>query len=324
MKKGKKFMAVVLMAALCLVMTACGHAVPSAELTVDSATGTGTASFTMVIPKNGVPDVGNNFIEPNGDDGPNETAYIKDPEALLELARNNLPEDFTIVMEEQTKMVEQEDEFGDVVAVDEGSFDYTVTFSFDSIDDYNAKMKRWLPQQYWDAAQEVLGTEVIEAALATDTRSLSVDMRILDVICQWAFNLASTDTTGAVVDGGSGFDYQYFYNMDQASVTVVLDGQEVSGRYGSDSNLLTAGDAGAEPPATEAVETQPATAGLSPTEPSTAEPATTEPSPTAPSEEAQNGGLSTGAIAAIVAGILVVVVVAVVCAVAVIRKRGKK
>lgn len=301
----RKIAALALAAILCLAMAACGHAAPSGRLEMDSATGAGTASFTMVVPKNGAPDVGNNFVEPNGNDGPNDTAYITSPDALLKLLQDNVPEGFTVTVEEQTKLVDHEDEFGDIDTVDEGSFDYTIAFSFIGIADYNAKIRQWLPQQYWDAAREALGAEVGEAVLTTGGGTgLTADMRILDVICQWAFDLISTDTTGAVVDGGSGFDYQYCYNMDKAAFTVVLDGEEASARYGASDNLLTAGSAAADvtdPPATNPPETDP-------------------PAANSPGEEPAEG-LSGGAVAAIVA---VVLATAAICVVIVLRIRGKK
>ena len=75
--KRRNLVMCVVMLAVCLVLAACGHGVPSGVIEFDPETGNGTAAFTMVVPKNGAPDVGNNFIEPNGDDGPNNTGYIK-------------------------------------------------------------------------------------------------------------------------------------------------------------------------------------------------------------------------------------------------------
>lgn len=305
----RKIAVLALAAILCLTMAACGHAVPSGRLEMDSATGAGTASFTMVVPKNGARDVGNNFVEPNGNDGPNHTAYITNPDALLKLVQDNVPEGFTVTMEEQTRMVDHEDEFGDIDTVDEGSFDYSITFSFNGIEDYNARMKQWLPQKYWDAAKNALAAEAGEAVLTTDGgAALTADMRILDVICQWAFDLISTDTTGAVVDGGSGFDFQYCYNMDKASFAVVLDGEESSARYGTSNNLVTVGSAAAD-----------ATTPSVTNQPETDLPATNPPA-TAPADEEPAEGPSGGVVAAIVA----VVFAAAICIVIVLRKRGKK
>lgn len=302
MTRCKKFVLILTVIALCAAMAACGHGVPSGIVEMDPETGDGTASFTMVVPKNGAPDVGNNFVEPNGDDGPNNTSYITSPDALLTLIQNNIPEGFTVTMNEVTKMVEQEDEFGDVDTVDQGSFDYTISFPFNGIEDLNAKLKQWLPQQYWDAAAAVLTFEVKEAALS-DT-ALTLDIHILDVIAQWAFTLTSTDTTGAVVDGGSGFDYAYYYNMAKSTLTVKLGKIETTGRYDTVELSVTAG---------VPEETVPPTTDEPGTEPAPTDPAPTDPAPTESESELPVG--------TIVAVILVVAAVAVVL---ILRKRGGK
>lgn len=297
----KKIIFVITALALCLMLAACGQAVPHGTIEMDPTTGAGSASFMMVVPKNGAPDVGNNFIEPNGDDGPNNTAYIKNPEALKELIANNLPEGFTVEMEEVEKLVEREDEFGDPDTVDEGSFNYTVSFSFNSADDFNAKLKTWLPQTHWDAAAAVLTFEVKEAVLANS--GLTVDMHILDVIGQWAFTLISTDTTGAVVDGGSGFDYAYVYNLAKSTMTLKVGDDEVTERYDTVAMDVVAGAAPApSEPATEPSQTD----------------APTDPAPTEPSaqEPAGMGPVIIGVIAAVVVLAAVVVIVLV--------RKGKK
>lgn len=299
----KNLAILVAMLVLCLALAACGHAVPSGTIEMDPETGEGTAVFTMVVPKNGAPDVGNNFIEPNGNDAPNNAGYIKSPQALLDLIKANVPEGFEVTMEEVTKMVDREDEFGDVDTVDQGSFDYTIRFSFTGVEDFNAKMKQWLPQQYWDAAAAVLTFDVKEAALADG--GLSVDMHILDVISQWAFTLTSTDTTGAVVDGGSGFDYIYYYNLAKSTLTVKLGTVEASERY---DTVQMSVNAGGTPAPTEPAPTQPA-----PTEPAPTEPAPTEPAPAG--EEGSSAGLIIGIVAAVAVAAVVVVVI--------LRKRGK-
>ena len=309
MMKRRNLVMCVVMLAVCLVLAACGHGVPSGVIEFDPETGNGTAAFTMVVPKNGAPDVGNNFIEPNGDDGPNNTGYIKSPDALLDLVKANVPEGFEVSMEEVTKLVEVKDEFGDVDTIDQGSFDYTITFSFNGVEDFNAKMKQWLPQQYWDAAQAVLTFAVQEATLVDG--ALSVDMHILDVIGQWAFTLTSTDTTGAVVDGGSGFDYAYYYNLAKSTLTVKVGTVETTERYDTVQMNVTAGVAAPEEPQpTEPQPTQP-----QPTQPQ--QPA--EPQPTQPQggEEApaNNTGLIIGIVLAVVAVAAAVVVI--------LRKRGK-
>lgn len=299
MKNCKKILAVLILAAMCVALVACGHAVPSATIEIDPQTGAGSAQFTMVVPKNGAPDVGNNFVTPNGDDGPNNTGYITSPDALLTLMQDSVPEGFTVTKNEVTNMVDHTDEFGDVDTVDEGSFDYTIAFSFTGIDDYNAKVKTWLAQKYWDAVQEAKGAAVQEAVMQDG--SVTIDTWILDVICQWAFDVISTDTTGAVVDGGSGFDITYCYNMDKSSLTLKVGGQEETVRYGSEDSKLTVGSA----PAPTDAPTDP-----KPTQPTSGEPAPTNP----PTSDSPSTGLIIGIV-------LVVAAIAAVIVVVIIRKK---
>ncbi len=293
----KNLVGIALLLALSLLLVACGQGVPSGVIEIDPETGAGTATFTMVVPKNGAPDVGNNFIEPNGDDGPNNAGYITSPDALLTLIQANVPEGFTVTMNEVTKNVEQEDEFGDLSYVDQGSFDYTISFSFTGIDDFNAKIKQWLPQQHWDAAEAVLTFAVQEATFADG--KLSVDMHILDVIAQWAYTLVSTDTTGAVVDGGSGFDYAYCYNLAKSTLELKVGTAQASERYDTVQIIVAAGNTAAP--------TEP-----TPTEPTPTEPAPTEPAPTEPASTDSDGssaglwiGIGVGAVAIILVAALV-------------------
>ena len=284
--KRRNLIVCAVMLAVCLVLAACGHGVPSGIIEFDPATGNGTATFTMVVPKNGAPDVGNNFIEPNGDDGPNNTGYIKSPDALLDLVKANVPEGFEVSMEEAVKIVEVQDEFGDVDTIDQGSFDYTITFSFNGVEDYNAKIKQWMPQQHWDAAEAILTFAVQEATLVDGV--LTVDMHILDVLTQWAFTLVSTDTTGAVVDGGSGFDYTYCYNLAKSTLTVKVGAAEATERYDVVQMSVSAGSA------------------------APVEPEATEPQPTEPAAPAEEPGISAGRYIAAIALAAVAIAIAVV------------
>lgn len=254
-----------------MVLASCGGVAPSSYLEVDPATGAGKASFTMMVPKNGYDGIGNNFIEPNGDEEPKAEGYIKNPEALLNLIKSKVPAGFTVTMKEQTNMVTVETEDGDEDTIDKGSFDYTATFSFSSIDDYNAKIKEWLPAKYWELANAVYPDNAIkEAAMTTKgdaknaTVSLTTDMRILDVVCQWVFDITSTDTTGAVVDGGSGFDYQYYWNMDKGSYTVKFNGKETKKTYSAAKSDISVEATG--------IDTSKPDDGNKPANPSTGEP----------------------------------------------------
>lgn len=241
MKHVKKLAILAMLAVLCVVLASCGKFVPSATLEVDAATGAGTARFTMVVPKNGVDDVGNNWVTPNGDSEPNETGYLTSPEAVLNLFKSKVPSGFTVTMEEQTNFVDvTSEETDEVDRVDKGSFDYTVTFSFTSIDDYNAKVKAWLPDKYWEEAKTVASLEsdvkeatmTVEGDAANANVSLSVDMRILQVMCEWAWDICKTDTTGAVVEGSGGFDRTNAgFNMDKGTFDVKFNGKTTSKRY---------------------------------------------------------------------------------------------
>ncbi len=240
MKAFRKLATLISAGVLCLALASCGMVVPSTNLEVDPATGAGKASFTMVVPKNGVDGVGNNYAVFDESGKNVNQGYIVSNDKLLALLKSKVPAGFTVTMKEQTKMVDVEnEETGEVDTKDQGSFDFTVTFSFSSIADYNAKIKQWLPEKYWTAAKETLGAAeaIKEAAIATTGEAtaadvtLTVDMRILDVVCQWVYDIASTDTTGAVIDGGNGWQYPYVYNMDKGSYTISLGGKNTTKPY---------------------------------------------------------------------------------------------
>ena len=258
MKRLKKLAAIVSAGVLCLALASCGHLVPSANLEVNPANGSGKANFTISVPKNGVEGVGNNFMVEGDTENANK-GYIKSPEALLTLFKSKVPSGFTVTMKEQTKMEEVENkETGKTETKDLGSYDYTVTFSFSSIADYNAKIKKWMPAKYWDAAKAYIGaTDDIKEAAMTATGeaaaadvTLTVDTRILEVLGQWAFDVASTDTTGAVIDGGDGWDYKYVYDMDQSTFAIKFGGKDTAEKYNSAKSALTVKATGVDTSAT--------------------------------------------------------------------------
>ena len=257
MKHVKKLAALAMAMVLCLALASCGQLVPSSYLEIDPATGAGTAQFTMVVPKNGANDVGNNFIEPNGDSEPNETGWIKTPQALLELMKSKVPSGFEVTMEEVTNMVDvEDDDTGEIDTVDKGSFDYTVSFSFSSIDDYNAKVKQWLPDEYWTLAETAVGAEIAETSMTVSGDAenadvtLTTDMRILEVMCQWAYAIAEADSTGdqvgVVLPSGQAWNYSYIYNMDKGSFTVKFNGKETQKQYSAANGEITAKASGVD------------------------------------------------------------------------------
>ena len=105
MKSLKKFSAFVIAGALCLALASCGHLVPSGNLEDNPATGSGKANFTIVVPKNGVEGVGNNFMV-EGDTANANKGYIKSPEALLNLFKSKVPSGFTVTMKDGQALVE--------------------------------------------------------------------------------------------------------------------------------------------------------------------------------------------------------------------------
>lgn len=232
MKNLKKAIAAILLGAVVLMFASCGSLVPSVVITVDPETGSGTASFTVNVPKNAVEGVGNNFAVFDEENNNTNQGYITSAEKVLELAKASVPEGFDVTMTEDVKMVVGEDE----EEYDVGSFDYTVSFSFTSIEDYNAKINNWLAAEHWEAAKAYASAESIDGlTLVTENgeTTLTADMRILEVVCQWVFTLFSTDTTGAVIDGGNGFTYEYCYNMDKGSVQLNLGTKDVNKQYSS-------------------------------------------------------------------------------------------
>lgn len=131
---------------------------------------------------------------------------------------------------------------------------------------------------------------------------LTADLRVLDVINHWCFDIISNDTTGAVVDGGSGFDYSYCWNTDKATFTLQMDGREAFKKYSPANGDISveSGKVDSTPETTEAPSGN-----------------TTEPTENKPADPEDKGGVETWVIVVVAA----VVVAAVVAGVAIFRKK---
>lgn len=246
MRRFKKWVVLTMVVVFALTLAACKAGVPSYDLQIDPATGKGTANFTIRIPKNDVPEVGNNF------DKEGEAGYIKSPEALLELFKKAVPSGFDATMKDEPKMVENEDG----KEVDQGNFAYTLTFSFEGIEDYNNKIMKLVGQASWDgananakAAAEAAGSKYIEIKPATmtyepsgdkQTVTFTEDLRVLDVISYWAYSILTNDTTGVWNDiyKETYKDYPVTFtntvNLDLAKYTVKFGDDTQEYRHSSD------------------------------------------------------------------------------------------
>lgn len=246
MKKVKRFSALTLVVVLALIMTACKAGVPSYDLSIDPVTGGGKANFTIRVPKNDAPEVGNNF------DKEGEAGYIESPEALLELFKKSVPNDFSITLKDEPKMVTNDD--GD--EKDQGNYAYTLTFSFKGIDDYNQKIMKLVGQASWDGANasakavaEAGGNEFVKIVPATmtyepagdkQTVTFTEDLRVLDVISYWAYTVLTADTTGVWNDVYKDTypDYPVAFentiNLDLAKYSIDFGGDVQEFRHSSD------------------------------------------------------------------------------------------
>lgn len=206
MKKMKKVLVILLAMVMVFSLAACKAGVPNYELQIDPATGEGTANFTIRVPKNDAPEVGNNF------DKEGEQGYIKSPDALLALFQDAVPSGFDVTMKDEEKIVTNDD--GD--DVDQGNFAYTLTFSFKGIDDYNKKIMDLVGQSSWDGANDAAKavadtagssfTKIVPATMTSEpngdksTVTFTEDLRVLDVISYWAYSVLTSDTTGVWKD----------------------------------------------------------------------------------------------------------------------------
>jgi LPXTG-motif cell wall-anchored protein len=246
-KKAKKIVVLILVVVLALIsLTACKAGVPNYDLTFDPVTQEGTANFTVRIPKNDVPEVGNNF------DKKDEAGYIKSPEALLKLFKNSVPKGYEVTLKDEPNMVTNDN--GD--EVDQGNFAFTVTFSFKGIEDYNKKIMDLVGQSSWDGANSSAKTAAeangaaftkIEPATLTiepdgdkQVVTFQEDLRIIDVIGYWAYTVLTTDKTGVWNDiyKDAYPDYPVNFgntiNLDLAKYTIDFGGNVQEYRHSSD------------------------------------------------------------------------------------------
>ncbi|HOB20698.1 MAG TPA: LPXTG cell wall anchor domain-containing protein [Candidatus Atribacteria bacterium] len=238
----RKILSLLLVAFLLVVLVSCKAGVLSSELELDPVTQQGTAKFTIRVPKNDAPDTGNNFDKP-GDPG-----YISSPEDLLNLFKKAVPAGYTVTMKDEPKMVEREDGS----EVDQGDFAYTLTFTFNGIDDYNNKVLKLVGQSSWDAASEHAGVTIPKATLTVTPNgdkydvTFTEDVRILDVVGYWAYKTLTSDTTGVWNDvyGETYPDYPVTFdntiNLDLATYTINFGGNTQTYRHSDGLVTLTA------------------------------------------------------------------------------------
>jgi hypothetical protein len=109
---------------------------------------------------------------------------------------------------------------------DFGSIDYSVSFIFSGIEDYNAKMKALITEEFWDQynanqrvlfeCQELEWTDILPATFEveeTDDETVytfTEDARVTELFSYYLADICINDDTGAWVDvmGGS-WDYAY-------------------------------------------------------------------------------------------------------------------
>lgn len=131
----KKILALLLVVSMIIILASCTAAHGMSSVTITSKEGAGTKTLVMSIPKcndNGVPDEHQEKFFPKGH------------EPVREWLEETYGYEVTF------------EEFDD-------RWDYTMTFSFKDIDDYNAKMKELMTETYWlDLAEEDIAELTVE------------------------------------------------------------------------------------------------------------------------------------------------------------------
>jgi hypothetical protein len=238
MKKMKKVFVILLAMVMVFSLAACKAGVPNYELQIDPATGEGTANFTIRVPKNDAPEVGNNF------DKEEEKGYIKSADALLTLFQDAVPSGFDVTMKDEENIVTNDDGND----VDQGNFAYTLTFTFKGIDDYNKKIMDLVGQSSWDGANDAAKavadtagssfTKIVPATMTSEpngdksTVTFSEDLRILDVIGYWAYSVLTSDKTGVWNDLFKDTYKDYPVNFGN---TINLDLAKYSVKFGDET-----------------------------------------------------------------------------------------
>lgn len=131
----KKILALLLVVSMIIVLASCTAAHGMSSVTITSKEGAGTKTLVMSIPK------------------------YNDNGVLDEHQEQFFPQGFEPVREWL------EEHYGYEVTFEEfdDCWDYTMTFSFTDIDDYNAKMKDLMTEEYWlDLAEEDMAELTVE------------------------------------------------------------------------------------------------------------------------------------------------------------------
>lgn len=313
--KKRLFAILAICVAFVLMMTGCQAALISSNVLVN-ADGSGTKTITAVIygddsilagEENAAEPgtVGNNskYLLVSGDD---LIAKIKSYSALDSLEVTAVPDGLNTIV--------------------------TVSYSFDSIEDYTAKTKT-LAKDNADSIEAPTFTQNADGSYTykenTENTQLSLDNIFLSLYNDpEAF---SKDGQGDCDLESFGYDYTCIYTIMDVSATVGTDTNSVQVNVYNDSNTIVeqdwadyievTGTPVVEEPEPEPAVTEPAPAVTEP------EPAKTEPEPAKaePAPAAEKTGLSTGALLGIICGCAVVVAaVVIVCVVLSKKKKAAK
>lgn len=243
----KKKIILVLVAAVFLIvaMTSCTQSHLTSVLTINSAEGAGTRTFVVTIERDHMLEQAKQDIEDF-----NSRFFANGFEETREWAEGELPAGFTIAFAEQTDY-----------------WVYTISMTFSSIADYNAKIEALMdPADYLDYITEpaTITTEEVEGGHNVTFKEVAVTSKysILGLVRSWTLSDEYADRA----DWGEGnIAADAHYKVTDVKI-VVGDGsedyvEEYDGEYVTATGFVAAG-AVADPTPTSTPTAQPGDAGV--------------------------------------------------------------
>ena len=172
----KKLCWVLVIALMILTFASCdaGRVRSSMEITSIEGAGTKTIICHVLNDDTEIPEY------PGSQVGNNSPYFPNGMEAARELLQANIADGFTVEMTEESDR-----------------YIFTITYSFENIDDYNEKTKMLIGESVWDENEITDSTLTVNEQAGGYEVTFSEDPNILVYSVRWAATILLEDTTGA-------------------------------------------------------------------------------------------------------------------------------
>jgi hypothetical protein len=172
----KKFCWVLVLALIIFTFASCDAGRVRSSIEITSINGAGTKTIICHVLKDDaeIPEY------PGSQVGNNSPYFPNGMEAARDLLQNSIAEGFTVDMTEE-----------------DDRYIFTITYSFESIDDYNAKTKMLIGQSVWDENAISDSTLTVSSQSGGSDVTFTEDPDVLVYSVRWAALALLNDTTGA-------------------------------------------------------------------------------------------------------------------------------